>query len=43
MRRIMLALLAATLVAAGTLGCSGDPKKDARKGEDKPVPEEKKK
>lgn len=40
--RCITALLAAALLLGFTLGCSGDPKKDAHKGQDKPIPEEKK-
>lgn len=42
MRRFAASLLAATLILAFALGCGGDAKKDAHKGQDKPVPEDKK-
>jgi hypothetical protein len=41
MPRFRAALIAATLVLAFALGCGGDAKKDANKGQDRPVPEDK--
>ena len=40
--RLAPASLVVAIVLAITLGCSSDPKKDAYKGQDKPVPDEKK-